>query len=150
MVERDADLMHTDVVKNLPESLTEAQLDQDEVDDTDETTTDLSHSESQLYHDLRLRLIQLAAQRDEKLQKLQRYQKLQQLLRPYENPEHNVQPNLVQKDGEMAEELAGLRVLCARVAGRVDGWDGQRQKGDQDNRSAEGFEEKLKRIMEAA
>ena len=150
VVKRDADLLHTEIVNSLPESLREAQLEQEEADDTDETTPHFSHSESQQYHDLRLRLIQLAAQRDEKLQKLQRYQKLQVLLRPYEKPESNVQPNLVQKDGEMAEELARLRVLCARIAGRVDGWDRQKQKGDQENRSGEGFEEKLKRIMEAA
>lgn len=150
VVERDADLSHTEVANSLPESLKEAQLDQEEADDTDDTTTHLSRSDLQLYHDLRLRLIQLADQRDEKLQKLQRYQNLQQLLKPYESPESNVQPNLVQKDGEMAEELARLRVLCARVAGRVEGWDGQKQKGDQENRSGEGFEEKLKRIMDAA
>ena len=150
VVERNADLSHTEVVNGLPESLQEAQLDQKEVDDTNETTTHLSHSELQQYNDLRLRLVQLAAERDAKLQKLQRYQKLQQLLKPYEKPESNVQPNLVQKDGEMAEEMARLRVLCARVAGRVDGWNGQQQKRDQKNGTGEGFEDKLKRIMEAA
>ena len=39
MVERDADLLHTEIVNSLPESLREAQLDQEEADDTDETTT---------------------------------------------------------------------------------------------------------------
>ena len=150
MVERGADLAHTEIVNGLPDSLREAQLIQEEADGADATSTHLSPSEVQQYHDLRLRLVQLAAQHDEKLQELQRYQKLQQLLRPYEKPESNVQPNLVQKDGEMAEELARLRVLCARIAGRVDGWDRQPQKGDQGQPRGEGFEEKLKRIMEAA
>ena len=155
MIERDADLMDTGVVNSLPESLRETLLDGGN-GDSDETATHLSPSKSQQYNELQLRLTQLAAQRDDKLQKLQRYQKLQQLLRPYEQPESNVQPNLVQKDGEMAEELARLRVLCARVAGRVDGWDagqrtgGEKSKGEGGSARGGGFEEKLRKILEAA
>jgi hypothetical protein len=37
-----------------------------------------------------------------------------------DEPQTNVQPNLVTRDGELSQELDRMRVLMARVTGRVD------------------------------
>jgi hypothetical protein len=44
---------------------------------------------------------------------------LQRLLEPFREPQTNVQPNLVTKDGELVRELEKMRMLVARVSGRI-------------------------------
>jgi len=48
---------------------------------------------------------------------------LQTLLEPLVDPQANVQPNLVTRDGELSIELHRMRVLIARVAARVSEMD---------------------------
>lgn len=44
---------------------------------------------------------------------------MQEQLRTFGTPQENVQPNLVTKDGTLAEELTKSRMLGVRLAGRV-------------------------------
>lgn len=41
------------------------------------------------------------------------------LLKPFTNAQENIQPNLVTRDGELGKELERMRILLARVTGRV-------------------------------
>ncbi|KAH7380402.1 kinetochore complex Fta4 of Sim4 subunit, or CENP-50-domain-containing protein [Phaeosphaeria sp. MPI-PUGE-AT-0046c] len=62
----------------------------------------------------------LASRRQMLQNKLNTYRTLLSLLEPYRNPKENIQPNLVWRDSSLAPELAKMRTLAIRVAGRVD------------------------------
>lgn len=66
------------------------------------------------------RLQDLASRRQMLENKLNTTRTLLSLLEPYRNPKENIQPNLVWKDSPLAPELAKMRTLAIRVAGRVD------------------------------
>ncbi|KAH3913482.1 hypothetical protein HBI56_082990 [Parastagonospora nodorum] len=61
----------------------------------------------------------LSARRQMLQNKLNTYRTLLSLLEPYRKPKENIQPNLVWKDSPLAPELAKMRTLAIRVAGRV-------------------------------
>jgi hypothetical protein len=65
------------------------------------------------------RLQDLSAQRLALQTKLSTYRTLLTLLEPYRKPKENIQPNLVWRDTPLAPELAKMRTLAIRVAGRV-------------------------------
>jgi hypothetical protein len=65
------------------------------------------------------RLQDLSAQRLALQTKLSTYRTLLTLLEPYRKPKENIQPNLVWRDAPLAPELAKMRTLAIRVAGRV-------------------------------
>jgi hypothetical protein len=48
------------------------------------------------------------------------YKQLEGLLEPFKNPQENIQPNLFTRDGELVREIDKMRMLVARVAGRVN------------------------------
>lgn len=48
------------------------------------------------------------------------YKRLKEMLEPFENATSAVQPNLVSRDGELEKELENMRLLVARVRGRVE------------------------------
>jgi hypothetical protein len=84
------------------------------------------------------RLQELSERRKAMQRKLEQYKKLQELLEPLKNAKMSVQPNLVTKDGALAEDLARTKALGIRVAGgiarqneRGDG-TGRGDNGDQD------------------
>jgi hypothetical protein len=84
------------------------------------------------------RLQELSERRKAMQCKLEQYKKLQELLEPLKNAKTSVQPNLVTKDGALAEELARTKTLGIRVAGgiarrkeRADGL-GRGDDGDED------------------
>lgn len=67
---------------------------------------------------------------------------LRQLLEPFQDPQEDIQPNLVTKDGELSKELERMKVLLARVGekmaslqkregdsgvAREEEWDGKRK-----------------------
>jgi hypothetical protein len=62
----------------------------------------------------------LDQERDALKKRLARYEQLKKLIEPFEEPQKNVQPNLVTRDGELSQELDRMRVLLARVTGRVN------------------------------
>ncbi|KAF2181980.1 hypothetical protein K469DRAFT_713038 [Zopfia rhizophila CBS 207.26] len=65
------------------------------------------------------RLQDLSAKRLTLQQKLTTCRTLLSLLKPYRNPQGNVQPNLVTRDAPLATELVKTRTLAIRVVGRV-------------------------------
>ncbi|KAI9838395.1 MAG: hypothetical protein M1819_005664 [Sarea resinae] len=104
---RDADLRKNEVIAALP-----PEWPQDEEGDGEDI---------ERYQELQTRLTELAARRQEMQQKLARYKQLQQLLEPFENPQENIQPNLVTRDGELQQELTKMRILMAKVAEGIGG-----------------------------
>jgi Kinetochore complex Fta4 of Sim4 subunit, or CENP-50 len=52
--------------------------------------------------------------------RLAQYKQLESLLEPFKNPQENIQPNLVTRDGELVREIDRMRMLVARVAGRIN------------------------------
>lgn len=61
----------------------------------------------------------LDSRRQQQQRRLDQLRHLQKLLGPFREPQKNVQPNLVTRDGELVQELEKLRMLAARVGGRI-------------------------------
>jgi Kinetochore complex Fta4 of Sim4 subunit, or CENP-50 len=53
-------------------------------------------------------------------EKVAGYKRLKEMLEPFENATEAVQPNLVARDGDLEKELEKMRLLVARVRGRVE------------------------------
>ena len=88
------------------------------------------------------------ARRQTQKQKLVQYKQLQQLLEPFRDPQVNVQPNLVTKDGELKTELDRMRVLIARVASGIQALkEGEATDGGREQRTERSAEEKLAAVM---
>ncbi|KAJ5578263.1 uncharacterized protein N7459_007227 [Penicillium hispanicum] len=81
-----------------------------------EKTADLSRH---IYQELRERLASLDQQRQQRQRRLDQLQHLQRLIEPLQQPQQNIQPNLVTRDGELVQEIEKMRMLVARVGGRV-------------------------------
>lgn len=77
------------------------------------------------YRQLRERLTALDTKRQQRQRRLDQLQHLRRLLEPFEDPQKDIQPNLITKDGELIQELERMRMLVARVGGRV----AQQKKG---------------------
>ncbi|PLB43571.1 putative kinetochore protein fta4 [Aspergillus steynii IBT 23096] len=71
------------------------------------------------YQQLRERLIGLDNRRQQRQRRLDQLRQLQHLLEPFQEPQENIQPNLVTRDGELMQELEKMRMLTARVGGRI-------------------------------
>ncbi|KAJ4534126.1 hypothetical protein HRR80_004781 [Exophiala dermatitidis] len=112
---RDADLTesHTTIKSLLPEQYTDLHLHPQH-----DPHSGHGH-EAEAYTTLREDLIEMARKRDALRQNLARYRHLQSLLEPLDDPQTNIQPNLVTRDGELGKELDRMRILLARVTGRV-------------------------------
>ena len=81
------------------------------LEEDDTMTEELSTQISQL--------IALHDRRKTLLRKVQRYRKVQRLIEPLKNPQQNVQPSLVTREGQLADELARMKTLGIRVAGGI-------------------------------
>ncbi|KUL88640.1 hypothetical protein ZTR_05112 [Talaromyces verruculosus] len=81
---------------------------------------DASPEEKERYKLLYERLVALDNRRQEKQKQLAQYKQLEALLEPFKNPQENIQPNLLTRDGELVREIDKMRMLVARVAGRVN------------------------------
>ncbi|EEP79595.1 predicted protein [Uncinocarpus reesii 1704] len=94
-------------------------------------------------------LVVLNAERNEQRKRLAQYMQLRTLLEPFNQPQTNVQPNLVTKDGQLAAELDRMRMLLAKVAGKVQ-QIGQQQGGLQTENSVpqEDMDTKLAKILD--
>ncbi|KAI9705057.1 MAG: hypothetical protein M1836_006840 [Candelina mexicana] len=103
--------------------------------------------ELETYATLQSRLMHLSAQRHFQRQKLAQYRHLQLLLQPFENPQENVQPNLVTRDGELGGELDRMRMLMARVGSRIERLDGTVNDAGIDSGSIESEAMKLEQIL---
>ncbi|EYE92406.1 kinetochore subunit FTA4 family protein [Aspergillus ruber CBS 135680] len=78
-----------------------------------------SEEERMRYRQLRERLTELNEQRQQRQRRLDELRRLQRLLEPFLEPQRNIQPNLITRDGELAQELEKMRMLVARVGGRI-------------------------------
>ena len=75
---------------------------------------------AQKYAQLRQRLLVQHAQRKQLQRKVAQLKKLESLLKPFEKPQENIQPNLVTRDNKALEaEMSKMRVLLARVGNAV-------------------------------
>lgn len=109
-IRRDAPLTQSDTVGSLPENYLDLHLHPDHrVDD----------GQVLQYQDSRQRLVGLTQQRDELRQKVQQYRNMVAMLEPLNDPQANIQPNLVTRDGQLSVELDRMRILLARVTSRV-------------------------------
>lgn len=71
------------------------------------------------YLRLRERLVDLDNRRQQRQRRLDQLRRLQGLLKPFHEPQKNIQPNLITRDGELVQELDKMRMLVARVGGRI-------------------------------
>ncbi|EKV06186.1 hypothetical protein PDIG_79640 [Penicillium digitatum PHI26] len=78
-----------------------------------------SEEEQERYRQLRERLTGLDNQRQQRQRRLDQLQHLRRLLEPLKDPKGDIQPNLITKDGELVQELEKMRMLVARVGGRI-------------------------------
>ncbi|KAI9767782.1 MAG: hypothetical protein M1840_005463 [Geoglossum simile] len=104
-LDRGVDLRRPENIARLPEQWP---------DEEGEENGDLERYE-ELYDSLTSLSEQIQAQR----RKIVQFQQLQQLLKPFENPLEGIQPNIVTRDGDLGRELDRMRILMARVAGRM-------------------------------
>jgi hypothetical protein len=63
--------------------------------------------------------VTLDEQRQQRQRRLDQLRHMQRLLGPFKDPQKGIQPNLVTKDGELVQELEKMRMLAARVGGRI-------------------------------
>ncbi|KAI9812899.1 MAG: hypothetical protein M1827_004417 [Pycnora praestabilis] len=112
VLEKGVDLTANDNIAKLPEEWPADQV-------SNEADLERYHN-LRRYEQLQARLKELSAQRQAQQQKMAQYKHLQRLLEPLKDPQKNVQPNLVTRDGELGPELDRMRMLMARVAGKVE------------------------------
>jgi hypothetical protein len=72
------------------------------------------------YEELTETLKDLDERRKVMSEKVAGYKRLKEMLEPFERATETVQPNLVARDGELEKELEKMRLLVARVRGRVE------------------------------
>lgn len=77
--------------------------------------------EARRYHDQFERLKSLAQQRQQVRDRVERLERMKAVLIPFHSDGSGVgvQENLVTRDGEVEKEMERMRVLLARVGGRV-------------------------------
>ncbi|KAJ5161583.1 hypothetical protein N7492_006975 [Penicillium capsulatum] len=92
-----------------------------------------NEEENARYQQLRERLASLDQQREQRQRRLDQLHHLQRLLDPFQEPQQDIQPNLVTRDGELTQELEKMRMLVARVGGRI----GQQKRGSNISESRE-------------
>ncbi|KAH0559783.1 hypothetical protein GP486_003699 [Trichoglossum hirsutum] len=118
------------------------------IDDALDRGVDLRRPEyEELYDTLTSLSEKIHAQR----QKVAQFKRLQELLEPFENPQESVQPNIVTRDGELGKELDRMRILMARVAGRVGELEGRPNGENEEDAEVKGetIQEKLQGIVGA-
>lgn len=77
------------------------------------------------YQQLRRKLVDHDQKRQQRQQHLEQLRYLRRLLEPYQDSQKHIQPNLITRDGELVQELEKMRMLVARVGGRI----AQQKKG---------------------
>ena len=75
--------------------------------------------ERERYTELRSRLSTLSEKEQDQRRKIIMYKRLLEMLRPFQEPKVNIQPNLVTKDGELGKELEKMKVFTVRLAEKV-------------------------------
>ncbi|KAJ5937977.1 hypothetical protein N7454_004319 [Penicillium verhagenii] len=78
-----------------------------------------NEEQNERYQHMRKRLVSLDQQRQQRQRRMDQLQHLRRLLEPFQEPQVDIQPNLVTRDGELSQELERMRMLLARVSGRI-------------------------------
>jgi hypothetical protein len=78
-------------------------------------------------------LQQLRLRRAALQQKLASYRYLQNMMAPFNDPQNSIQPNLVTRDGPLADELTKSKALGIRVASRLAGMEQPDGGGGEDD-----------------
>lgn len=112
------DLCDDDVIRELPE------------------TWEGVGEEEGMYEELVERLRELSAERAERKKRVERLRGMRRCLEVFDGVEV-VQENLVTREGEVETELSRMRVLLARVGGRVAMLGEDRGEGSGDRRGEE-------------
>ncbi|RDW76702.1 kinetochore subunit FTA4 family protein [Aspergillus mulundensis] len=107
-----------------------------------------SEEERLRYKRLRERLANLDHQRQQRQRRLDQLRLLQRLLEPFREPQNNVQPNLVTRDGELAREIEKMRMLVARVSGRIAQSQAANNDGGNEASYVLDSEQKLEALLE--
>jgi hypothetical protein len=89
----------------------------------------------------------LDTQRQQRQRCLDQLRRLQKLLEPFTEPQNNIQPNLVTRDGELVQELEKMRMLVARVGGRIE-QSKESKNSDRDAPYTLGADEKLAALLD--
>ncbi|RAL11098.1 kinetochore subunit FTA4 family protein [Aspergillus homomorphus CBS 101889] len=101
------------------------------------------------YQELREQLVSLDSLRKQRQRRLNQLRQLQRLLEPFQSPQDNIQPNLVTRDGELVQELEKMRMLVARVGGRIE--QGKKKLNTDGQRASSyslGGDEKLEALLD--
>ncbi|KAI9900126.1 hypothetical protein N3K66_004388 [Trichothecium roseum] len=108
-IRKDADLADQAVIATLPETW------------SDEKEVSSRPTEAKRYADAVQQLLALNQQRSELKQRVERLRNMKTTIDPLQTTEGGagIQENLVTRNGEMEKELEKMRILLARVAGRV-------------------------------
>ncbi|KAK2764371.1 hypothetical protein FQN54_009065 [Arachnomyces sp. PD_36] len=109
----DAQRTAIDIGTDLTNSGTIARLPDQWVDNNS------SEADKSRYAELFSRLTELDARRQSQQRRLAQYKQLKSLLEPFQDPQNNIQPNLVTRDGELGQELDRMRILVATVSSRI-------------------------------
>lgn len=86
--------------------------------------------EAEQFAELSAHLKVLNDQRRELKEKVSRYSALKEALAPFEDAKEDVQENLCTRDGEVETELQKMRMLMARVKGRLESLETSQGPGD--------------------
>ncbi|KAL1956357.1 hypothetical protein VTO42DRAFT_7340 [Malbranchea cinnamomea] len=105
LFEKGTDFSHSKIIARLP----------DQWPDTNADKEDKAR-----YRELRERLVELDTRRKNQEQRLAQYKQLSTLLEPFHDPQTNIQPNLVTRDGQLGEELDRMRMLVAKVVAKLN------------------------------
>ncbi|KAJ5633895.1 hypothetical protein N7528_001737 [Penicillium herquei] len=132
-VEKTTDLSKHMNIVNLP-------LDLESQDANDEQNTRYQH--------FRERLASLDQQRQRRQRRLDQLRHLHRLLEPFDNPQTDIQPNLVTRDGDLAQELERMRMLVARVGGRISQQEPKERVQGEEQYLLPGSDQKLEALMD--
>lgn len=99
--------------------------------------------EARRYEELVSRVQALAAREQEARARVRRLRRVREMLAPFGGGGGGVQENLVTRDGEVERELERMRMLLARVGGKVarlreGGGGGEGEHGDADSLFGDG------------
>jgi chorismate mutase len=110
----------------------------------DEEGVEDDSSQARRYQELAENLRRLSERRKELKERVARYKALKDGLNPFENARESVQENLCTRDGEVERELEKMRLLMARVSGRIEGLPMRKEDEDEmdidDNASGGGLD----------
>lgn len=90
----------------------------------------------------------LDSRRQQRQHRLGQLRQLQQLLGPFADPQKNIQPNLITRDGELGQELDKMRMLVARVGGRISQGKRKREDNESNTKYSLGSKNKLEALLD--